>query len=67
MLRELIWLEDSTFAAWACKACTWILPSSRGVMGPSEAVKEAFEKHDCAKFARIADGKAKRPRDSRSA
>jgi hypothetical protein len=27
---------------------------------------EVFERHDCARFARVVDAKAKRPRDSNS-
>jgi hypothetical protein len=23
----LIWLENSTFAAWACAACDWFIPN----------------------------------------
>jgi hypothetical protein len=29
MARELVWLEDSTFAAWGCNTCGWILPRKR--------------------------------------
>jgi hypothetical protein len=67
--RELVWLEDRTFRAWSCGKCVWILlgsdPTATGK--PPKAVQEAFDKHDSAKFARIADGRAKRPRDSSSA
>jgi hypothetical protein len=55
MLRDLVWLENERFAAWGCKACNWIMqpsvPSDSGK--PSTQVKEAFNKHECAKFPRI--------------
>jgi hypothetical protein len=51
MARELVWLEDNTFAAWGCKRCGWILPGKRS-NGPSPEVKEAFSKHECAKTPR---------------
>ena len=28
MARELVWLENATFAAWGCKACGWIMHGS---------------------------------------
>jgi hypothetical protein len=63
--RQLVWREDSTFTAWGCKPCRWILvgSGSSATRRTSKAVWEAFDKYDCARFARIADGKAKRPRD----
>jgi hypothetical protein len=54
MARELIWLEDRNFAAWACNACRWLIlnpdPASPGK--PSVKVIDAFNLHDCAKFPR---------------
>jgi hypothetical protein len=62
MARELVWRENSSFAAWGCKACGWIMTDS----GPTPAgrplnqVKEAFDKHECSKFPRRTDTGAKR-------
>jgi hypothetical protein len=53
MGRELVWLENETFAAWGCDACGWIVPGWRVFGQPPVAVKEAFEEHDCAKFPRL--------------
>jgi len=49
--RELVWLENSSFTAWGCAACDWIIsnpgsPSDK----PSPNVKESFNQHDCDKF-----------------
>jgi len=54
MARELIWLENFTFAAWGCSACAWIFPNpGEPVSGrPPAKVKEPFDKHECAKFPR---------------
>ena len=54
MQRALVWLENATFAAWACRACNWILPGSRPTLSgtPPTEVQEAFDNHDCARFAR---------------
>jgi hypothetical protein len=51
MPRELVWLENSTFAAWGCEGCGWIIPNPRSASSdaPSAAVKEAFNKHECQK------------------
>jgi hypothetical protein len=45
----LIWLEDSTFAAWGCAACNWIMqnPGASASAGPPLQVREAFMQHDC--------------------
>jgi|HubBroStandDraft_4_1064222.scaffolds.fasta_scaffold28595_3 hypothetical protein len=53
MARALVWLEDSTFAAWGCNECGWITPSGRQSGETPPAVKEAFNKHECAKFPRF--------------
>jgi hypothetical protein len=55
MARELVWLENSTFAAWGCPECNWILPNpGRGVSDkPSARVKEEFDQHKCAEFPRV--------------
>lgn len=54
MARELVWLENSSFAAWGRSACNWITtnihPTQSGK--PSEAAREAFDKHECAKSPR---------------
>jgi hypothetical protein len=54
MARELIWLEDSTFAAWGCGICNWIFqnPGVEEPAKPPTQVVEAFNKHECAKFPR---------------
>ena len=56
MVRELIWLENFTFAAWGCSTCAWIFPNpGETVSGkPPKKVQEAFDQHECAKFPRIA-------------
>jgi hypothetical protein len=41
MARELVRLEDNTFAAWGCNRCGRILAGKR-FNGPSPEVKEAF-------------------------
>jgi len=28
MARELVFLENSTFAAWGCRECSWIIPNA---------------------------------------
>jgi hypothetical protein len=49
--RELVWLENSSFAAWGCAACNWIIPNSSSPSGKASIhAKEAFDKHDCDKF-----------------
>ena len=55
MARELMWLENPTFAAWGCSACAWIMPNPSPVVAgrPPSQVKEAFDKHECEKFSRI--------------
>jgi hypothetical protein len=53
MARELVWLEDNTFAAWGCGACNWVLANSGQLAKPSTQVKGAFDKHECAKFPRV--------------
>jgi len=55
MARELVWLENSTFAAWGCTECDWIIPNpGRAVSDePSAKVKEAFHQHKCAEFPRV--------------
>jgi len=54
MPRELVWLENGTFAAWGCGACGWIMPNPRSASSdvPSAEVKEAFNKHECQKHPR---------------
>ena len=52
--KPLVWLEDSTFTAWACSACFWILPNPglSESSGPPAKVAEAFDHHECANFPR---------------
>jgi hypothetical protein len=54
MPRELVWLENTQFAAWGCSACAWIVsPPVHEISGkPSTQVKQAFNKHECARFPR---------------
>ena len=47
MARQLVWLEDSGFAAWGCSACNWILANP----SPRQA-KQEFDEHACADFPR---------------
>jgi hypothetical protein len=61
MARELVWLENSTFTAWGCTACGWIVPGTNERGKPSLAVKTAFNKHDCAKYPRQTDAAPKKP------
>jgi hypothetical protein len=52
MSRVLVWLENSTFAAWGCSECNWIWlnPGPHGNSSkPSAKVIEAFKQHECAK------------------
>jgi|HubBroStandDraft_2_1064218.scaffolds.fasta_scaffold21352_5 hypothetical protein len=51
MAKELVWLEDTHFAAWGCEACAWIM-LGRGVVSskPGSTIREAFDKHECANF-----------------
>jgi hypothetical protein len=66
MARALLWLEDNTFAAWGCEKCAWIMPGSRGSGEPFPAVKEGFDKHECAKFPRFSRAQAElKPTSSR--
>jgi hypothetical protein len=66
MARALVRLEDTTFAAWGCEDCAWIMPGGRESGKPPLAVKEAFNKHECAKFPRFSESRAKpKPTSSR--
>jgi hypothetical protein len=55
MARELVWLENSTFAAWRCTDCNWILPNPGLAVSDrlSAKAKEVFEQHKCAEFPRV--------------
>lgn len=55
MARELLWLENSSFAAWGCSECNWIVPNrGRTVSHKAPAqVKEAFDQHKCAQYPRV--------------
>jgi hypothetical protein len=54
MARELLWLENSTFAAWGCAECNWIVPNPGSAVfhKPPAKVKEAFDQHECAQYPR---------------
>jgi hypothetical protein len=47
MARQMVWLEDSSFAAWGCSECNWILAN----LSPTQA-KQEFDEHVCAEFPR---------------
>ncbi len=56
MARELVWLENSSFAAWGCTMCDWIVPSPGPTTSgrPPATVKDAFDRHECNEFPRQA-------------
>lgn len=47
----------STFAAWGCETCGWMMPNPRFSTSdnPSREVREAFNKHQCDKYPRKKD------------
>jgi len=57
MPRKLVWFENSSFAAWGCSNCNWIVanvgPWTPG--RPPAAVQNDFDRHDCANFPRLRD------------
>lgn len=55
MARELVWLENYSFAAWGCSECHWLVvnPETNLSEKPPLAVKDAFKKHSCATFPRF--------------
>jgi len=64
MARELVWLENSTFAAWGCSACYWLVANPKATVSkdPPAEVKAAFNNHDCAtnpRFMRRKPGASK--------
>jgi hypothetical protein len=62
MARDLVWLENFSFAAWGCSACGWIMPTAPKVSASASApVRAAFAKHNCSKFPRFIPPKGKRP------
>jgi len=54
MSRDLVWRENSTFTAWGCSVCDWVIANP----GVAEAEKvpakvmDEFNQHECAKFPR---------------
>jgi hypothetical protein len=52
MERNLVWLENRTFAAWGCSECNWLLtnPGTDLSEKPATRVKKDFNEHDCAMF-----------------
>lgn len=62
--RELLWLENPSFAAWGCSACSWIEPNPEyNVTGkPSSTTRAAFDEHDCKNFPRYVAQGQRRPR-----
>jgi hypothetical protein len=63
MGRDLVWLEDYSFAAWGCAACIWIAPNLSLTRSgkASTAIRAAFDRHDCKKFPRHISTNEKRP------
>jgi len=59
MPRELVWLENTIFAAWGCAACNWILPNAGRVPSdkPTPEVQAAFDTHTCTKTRYAPSGK----------
>jgi len=59
MARELVWLENNSFAAWGCSECHWLVvnPETKRSETPPLTVKDAFKKHDCATFPRFREWK----------
>jgi len=63
MARNLVWLENFSFAAWGCAECSWITPSVGVTLSgkASTAMRAAFDKHDCKNFPRRLSPTEKRP------
>ncbi len=62
MARDLVWLENFSFAAWGCSACGWVMPSGAQVSAKASApIRAAFAKHNCSKFPRFIPLRGKRP------
>ena len=53
MVRDVIWLENDTFAALGCSSCRWIVSNPGPISEQAPArIKEAFDKHECADYPR---------------
>ncbi len=51
MVRELVWLENETFAAWGCRGCTWIVSGGGPIPVRAPAtIQQAFDQHQCVDF-----------------
>jgi hypothetical protein len=62
MAKDLVWLENHSFAAWGCSGCAWVMPTSPTVSAKKSApARAAFTQHDCKKFPRYISPKDKRP------
>jgi len=63
MARNLVWLENHSFAAWGCAACSWITPNVGFTLSGKApaAIRAAFGKHDCKNFPRSLSPTEKRP------
>jgi hypothetical protein len=63
MTRDLVWLEDFSFAAWGCAACRWIMPNTDLTLSDRAptAIRAAFNQHDCNRFPRHVLPREKRP------
>jgi hypothetical protein len=62
MDRDLVWLENQSFAAWGCSTCGWITPRRPVAATKASApVCAAFAKHNCAEFPRYISPRERRP------
>jgi hypothetical protein len=60
MPRELIWRENTSFAAWGCTDCNWVLPSSPPASDkPPADAQAAFDGHTCTKTRYVPMGAKK--------
>jgi hypothetical protein len=65
MARELVRLENNTFAAWGCSECYWLVPNPKAKVSkdPPAEVKAAFNKHKSAtnpRYRKKKPGRTKR-------
>ena len=59
MPRELVWLDNDTFAAWGCSGCSWIVSKPGPVREQAPAgVKEAFPTSTTARISLAANRSA---------
>jgi len=66
MVRDLVWLQNFSFAAWGCSKCGWIIPTGPAVSAKASApVCAAFAKHNCRNFPRHSASDASRNTSSK--